>query len=62
MQFVKFSMMNFQSWSEVVFTFEPTPAIIFRSLFFALMMGLLGGFFPAVRASRVSPVVAMRGG
>jgi len=62
MQFVKFSMMNFQSWSEVVFTFEPTPAIIFRSMFFALMMGLIGGFFPAVRAARVSPVVAMRGG
>jgi putative ABC transport system permease protein len=62
MQFVKFSMMNFQSWSEVVFTFEPTPAIIMRSLFFALMMGLLGGFFPAIRAARVSPVVAMRGG
>jgi putative ABC transport system permease protein len=62
MQFVKFSMMNFSSWSEIVFTFEPTPAIIFRSLFFAGLMGLFGGFFPAVRAARVSPVVAMRGG
>ncbi len=62
MQFVKFSMMNFQSWSEIVFTFEPTPAIIFRALFFALMMGLIGGFFPALRAARVSLVVAMRGG
>jgi putative ABC transport system permease protein len=55
-------MMNFSSWSEIVFTFEPTPAIIFRSLFFAGLMGLFGGFFPAVRAARVSPVVAMRGG
>jgi putative ABC transport system permease protein len=62
MQFVKFSMMNFASWSEIVFTFDPTPAIIGRALFFSALMGLLGGFFPALRAARVSPVVAMRGG
>ena len=59
---VKFSMMNFATWSEMVFTFDPTPQIIATSLVFAIGMGLLGGFFPAVRASRVSPVLAMRGG
>lgn len=62
MSFAKFSMMNFASWSEIVFSFEPTPKIIFTSLMFAATMGLLGGFFPAVRAARVSPVTAMRGG
>lgn len=59
---VKFSMMNFASWSEIVFSFDPTPKIIVTSLVFAAAMGLLGGFFPAVRAARVSPVTAMRGG
>ena len=61
MGYVKFSMMNFASWSEIVFSFDPTPQIIGRALVFAGIMGLVGGFFPALRASRVSPVAAMRG-
>jgi hypothetical protein len=61
MGYVKFSMMNFASWSEMVFSFDPTPGIIVRALAFAGIMGLVGGFFPAVRAARVSPVAAMRG-
>jgi putative ABC transport system permease protein len=60
MGFVKFSMMNFASWSEMVFIFEPTPKILAFALGFAGVMGLLGGFFPALRAARVSPVAAMR--
>ncbi len=61
MGFVKFSMMNFASWSEMVFTFEPTPRVIVTALVFAGVMGLAGGFFPAIRAARVSPIQAMRG-
>jgi putative ABC transport system permease protein len=60
MKMVSFSMLNRTSWSEVVFTFEPTPVTIGTALFFALGMGLIGGFFPAVAASRVSPIAAMR--
>jgi putative ABC transport system permease protein len=58
---VKFSMLNFASWSEMVFKFEPTPQVIITSLVAALTMGFLGGFLPAVRAARVSPLAAMRG-
>lgn len=58
---VEFSMMNFASWSEIVFKFEPTPSILGASFLFALGMGLLGGFFPALTAARTSPLVAMRG-
>ncbi len=61
MRFVKFSMMNFSSWSEIVFTFQPTAPILVVSLVFAGSMGLLGGFFPAVAAARVSAIQAMRG-
>jgi putative ABC transport system permease protein len=57
---VKFSMMNFASWSEIVFSFTPTPAILMTALFFAGIMGLCGGFFPALQAARISPVRAMR--
>jgi putative ABC transport system permease protein len=59
---VKLSMMNMASWSEIVFSFDATPRVILTALVFAAFMGLLGGFFPAVRAARVSPVTAMRGG
>jgi putative ABC transport system permease protein len=60
MGLVRFSMVNFASFSEIVFSFEPTPGILVGSLCFAMLMGLLGGFFPAIRASKVSPVDAMR--
>ncbi len=60
MGFVHFSMMNFQSFSEIVFNFEPTPGILAKAMVFAGFTGLLGGFFPAVRAARVSPITAMR--
>ncbi|HTJ84399.1 MAG TPA: FtsX-like permease family protein [Polyangiaceae bacterium] len=59
---VKFSMMNFASWSEIVFGFEPTPTIIGAAIVFAGAMGFIGGFLPAVRAAGTSPVTAMRGG
>lgn len=60
MGLVKFSMMNFASWSEIVFSFEPTIGILVRAMFFASVMGLIGGILPAIRAARVSPVDAMR--
>ncbi len=59
--FVKFSMMNFASWSEVTFSFNPTPEILVFSVVFGGIMGVIGGFFPAVRAARVPPIAAMRG-
>jgi putative ABC transport system permease protein len=58
--FVKFSMMNFQSWSEIVIAFEPNFASIGWAIVVACAMGVLGGFLPAVRAARMSPVEAMR--
>jgi len=60
MGFVKFSMMNFNSWSEISFSFDPTPGILATALLIGGVMGVLGGIFPAFRASRTSPVEAMR--
>jgi putative ABC transport system permease protein len=60
MGLVRFNIVNFATWSEVVFTFVPTPAIVVSSLVFAALMGLLGGFFPAVRAARMNVLDALR--
>ena len=56
----KITMLNAGTWSEIVFSFEPTPAILMRSVFLAGFMGVVGGFLPAIRAARVSPIEAMR--
>jgi putative ABC transport system permease protein len=60
MGFVHFSMLNFQSWSELVFSFQPTPGIVLGSLLFAGVMGVAGGFFPAVRAARLPLIKALK--
>jgi len=60
MGMVSFSTMNFQTFSEINFTFHATPAIVINALVFSIVMGLIGGLAPAIRASRVSPIEAMR--
>jgi putative ABC transport system permease protein len=61
MGFVHFSMVNMSSWSEVVFSFDPTPEVLTTAIVFACGMGLVGGLLPAVRAARTSPLQAIRG-
>ena len=60
MQFLTISTMNWQSFAELAFSFTLNPSIVVKSLAFALVMGLLGGFLPAVRASRLNIVDALR--
>ena len=60
MSSVTFSMMNFATWQEITFSFRPSLSIIAGSMIAGAVMGLIGGFFPAVRAARTPPVEAMR--
>ncbi len=60
MRFVHISTTNVQTFSEIAFNFELSPAIAINVLVFALMMGLIGGFLPAARASRLNIVDALR--
>lgn len=60
MGLVRFNLVNFATWSEIVFTFVPTAPIVVSSLLFAAFMGVVGGFFPAVRAARVNVLDALR--
>ncbi|HWZ28045.1 MAG TPA: FtsX-like permease family protein, partial [Gemmatimonadales bacterium] len=61
LSFARVSTVNFASFSEVGFGFTFTVGIIIGAFFFALSMGVLGGFLPAVRASRLQIVNALRG-
>jgi putative ABC transport system permease protein len=61
MGMVEFSMMNFESFSEIVFEFRATPEILTTALVFGGVMGILGGFLPAVQAARTKAIEAMRG-
>jgi ABC-type antimicrobial peptide transport system permease subunit len=60
MQLVQISTMNWQSFSELAFRFTLTPEIVVKSAAFALLMGVAGGFLPAVRAARLKIVDALR--
>lgn len=60
MQFASFSTTNFQTFADLSFRFILTPGIAVQTLLFALVMGLAGGFLPAVRAARLNIVDALR--
>lgn len=60
LQLKSISMLNFASFTEIAFGFDLSPIIVLESLAFALGMGILGGFLPAVRASRLNIVNALR--
>jgi putative ABC transport system permease protein len=45
------------SFTQVVFTFEVTPALAAQGVSLALIVGLIGGIFPSVRAARM-PILA----
>jgi putative ABC transport system permease protein len=54
------STMNFQTFSQVAFAFRVTPSLLGLGLVYALLMGLVGGLFPAIRAARLPIPSALR--
>lgn len=60
LQLLEISTTNIQTFSEVVFRMQLTPAIAFDVLFFAIAMGILGGVLPAMRAAKLEIVEALR--
>jgi putative ABC transport system permease protein len=51
---------NWQTFSHLAFAFKVTPALMAMGLAFALLMGLVGGVPPAIRAARARIAVALR--
>jgi ABC-type antimicrobial peptide transport system permease subunit len=60
LQLLTISTMNFQTFSELAFSFTLTFGIVWKGLGFSLGMGFVGGLLPAVRASRMVIVDALR--
>ncbi len=52
--------LNWASFSQVAFAFKVTPALLVQGITFALLIGLVGGLFPAVRAARQPVATALR--
>jgi putative ABC transport system permease protein len=51
---------NWQTFSHLAFAFRVTPLLLVAGLMFALLMGLVGGVPPAIRAARQRIAVALR--
>jgi putative ABC transport system permease protein len=60
MQLITVSTLNFQTFSELSFSFALTFDIVYKGLVFSLVMGFVGGILPAIRASRMNIVDALR--
>jgi putative ABC transport system permease protein len=54
------STTNWASFSEIAFAFRVTPKLLLSGIIFAVVMGVVGGFFPARRASKLPVVQALR--
>ena len=52
--------LNFQTFSHMAFAFRITPILLLAGIVFALLMGLVGGIPPAVRAARRPVSAALR--
>jgi ABC-type lipoprotein release transport system permease subunit len=54
------STTNWASFSEIAFSFMVTPGLMLAGILFAVIMGVLGGFFPARRAAKLPVIQALR--
>ena len=54
------STLNFASFSQVVFNFAVTPDLLLDGLRVAVIIGVVGGLFPAIRAARLPVAQALR--
>lgn len=52
--------MNWQTFSQVAFAFAVTPQLLTAAIIWAVIIGVVGGFFPAIRAARLPIAAALR--
>src|SRR5207302_3650505 len=58
---LSFTTTNFSTFTEIKFQFHFALPMAVKATIFALVMGLLGGLFPAVRAARLQIAEATKG-
>jgi putative ABC transport system permease protein len=49
-----------QNFTQVVFNFKVTPELVMRGLIIAVIIGMVGGFMPALRAARLPVTTSLR--
>jgi putative ABC transport system permease protein len=49
-----------QNFTQVVFNFKVTPQLVARGLIIAIIIGMIGGFMPALRAARLPVTTSLR--
>jgi putative ABC transport system permease protein len=49
-----------QNFTQVVFDFKVTPQLVARGLVIAIVIGMIGGFMPALRAARLPVTASLR--
>jgi putative ABC transport system permease protein len=54
------STLNFQSFSQITFAFTVTPALMLAGIAYALLLGLIGGLLPGLRAARMPVIQGLR--
>ena len=56
----KTSTINWQTFSQIAFAFRVTPPLLLGGVMWAVLIGLIGGLFPALRAARLPIAAALR--
>jgi putative ABC transport system permease protein len=54
------STINYASFAQIAFTFDVSPGLLAQGIVYALLIGLIGGLFPAIRAARTPIATALR--
>ena len=54
------STINFASFSQITFAFTVTPQLLVQGLTYALLLGLLGGLLPSIRAAKLPITTGLR--
>jgi putative ABC transport system permease protein len=49
-----------QNFTQVVFNFKVTPELVARGLFISIVIGMIGGLLPAIRAARLPVTTGLR--
>jgi len=57
---VRFGTLSFNTFSEVIFQFQITPALLGIGMVFAVLVGIVGSLLPAFRAARLPVIAALK--